>query len=151
MRIITPEEAWAITCHESGHAVVGVQFNLLIDYIERGEGEHGIVEACYGPISQPEDHWESTEIRHWQLFYAAGAAAEELLFGSHRDYGAVLDKRFHKILQDRFQTPGWEKDVQGAKVLLSQESIKRIAVVLDKEKRLSGDRVYWLLGKAPPW
>ena len=83
----THEEAWKITCHEAGHAVAGVRLNVPFTHVERGDGEHGAVPVGVGPVDAPDHDWTDDEISRWQQFYAAGAAAEKLLFGEYREYG----------------------------------------------------------------
>jgi len=80
-RQITVDEAWQITCHEAGHAVVAVRFVFNFHYVERGEGEHGKMEPCGCPLNHRELNWPLTAISQWQQWYAAGVAAEWLLFG----------------------------------------------------------------------
>ena len=73
----TPEEAWQITCHEAGHAVVGVRHQIVFLHVERGDGECGQVPVGVGPIENPTRTWTQDELSRWQQFYAGGAAAEQ--------------------------------------------------------------------------
>lgn|GEM_PF-6185344 len=102
-RQLTPEEEWQITCHEAGHAVVGVRHQIPFWQVERGEREHGEVPIGVGPIVNPDRNWTEDEISRWQQFYAAGAAAEQLLFGTYREYAACRDRHFHDILERRWR------------------------------------------------
>ncbi len=152
---VTAEEAWQITCHEAGHAVMGVRHQIAFLHVERGDGEHGEVPVGVGPLEDdPSRNRTQDEISRWQQFYAAGAAAEMLLFGGYRDYGSRSDRYLHDLLEKR-RSPnrngGWEQDIQSAMKVLDRESVEKIAKELDRHKNLSVEQVYELLGCAPPW
>jgi len=152
-RQVTPEEAWQITCHEAGHAVVGVRHQINFLHVERGDGEHGEVPVGVGPIENPSRNWTQDEISRWQQFYTAGAAAEQLLFGAYREYGSSHDRCLHDVLEKRWRPNrcgGWDQDIQSAMKLLDRESIVNVAKELDRQKKLTDEQVYELLGCAPP-
>ena len=153
-RQISPEEAWQITCHEAGHAVVGVRLQVPFEYVERGEDEHGEVPIAVGPIENPSGNWTRDEISEWQRFYAGGAGAEQLLFGSYREYACSRDKYLHAVLEKQWQPNrrrGWEQDVQSAMKLLDRQSVEKVAKELELQRKLSDDQVYQLLGCTPWW
>jgi hypothetical protein len=112
-RQLTPEEEWQITCHEAGDAIVGARLQISFLHVERGDGEHGEVHIGVGPIEDPDGDWTEDEISRWQQFYAAGAAAEKLLFGDYREYASRRDRYLHEVLEKRWRpnrSGAWEKD-----------------------------------------
>lgn len=148
-RQFTSEEAWKITCHESGHAVVAVRLHVPFEYVERGDGEYGKVEIGVGPIENPTRNRPLDEISRWQQFYTAGAATEQLLFGSFREHASCRDRYLHDVLEKRWRPNrygGWDQDIQFAMKLLDRESVEKVAKELDRSKRLSEEEVYKLLG-----
>ena len=99
-RYLTPEEQWQITCHEAGHAIVAVRHRILFDYVERGEGEHGLVKLTIDPLG-PNNGLDESQLLQYQEFYAGGAAAERLLFNTDRDYALRVDKCCHNKLEQQ--------------------------------------------------
>jgi hypothetical protein len=153
-RQITKEEAWQISCHEAGHAVLGVRLQIPFLRVERGDGEYGEVPVGVGPIEAPEGNWGQDDISRWQLFYAAGAAAEQLLFDGYRDYASRRDRSLHEALESRRRQKrikGWDEDIQSAMPILDEESVEKVAKELDRQRRLSELQVYRLLGCTPSW
>jgi hypothetical protein len=87
-------------------------------------------------------------------FCAAGAAAEELLFGNYQEHGCSQDRRCHAILEKRWRATragGWEQDIQSAAKVLDRESVEKVARELDRKKKLSDEEVYESLGCKPDW
>jgi hypothetical protein len=158
-REITSNEAWKITYHEAGHAFVAARLKIPFNYVERGEGEHGLVDVSNGPLDDflpgaPKRTRTEDEISHWQKFFAAGAAAERLLFGSYRDYASSHDQAKNEkleTLRPQQRSDGWERDVQSAMEILDQEAVKKLAGELDREKKLAEAQVYEILGFASPY
>jgi hypothetical protein len=153
-REITREEAWQITCHEAGHAIVGVRLQIPFLHVERGDGEQGEVEVGACPYECPDGDWTQDEISRWQTFYAGGAAAEKLMFDSHREYGSRRDEFLHSELEKRrlpVRSDGWDRDIQSAMALIDRESVQKVASELDRRKKLTEEQAYELLGCAPPW
>jgi hypothetical protein len=69
--------------HEAGHGVAACRLGILFDTV-------GIIyNAGMEPLGEPAD-------RILQLGYAAGAAAEDLVFGKRRDWGCGHDRRKHE-------------------------------------------------------
>jgi hypothetical protein len=153
-RVVTREEAWQITCHEAGHAVVAVRHQIPFECVERGDGEHGEVQVDLCPLDDPSKNWTKDEIRNWLQFYVAGAAAELLLFGRYREYASSRDRILHDQIEKQWSSnreTGWEKDIQSAMEVLDRESVERVAKELDSQKKLTDEQVYKLLGSEPPW
>jgi hypothetical protein len=153
-RQIIGEKAWQITCHEAGHAIVGVRLEIPFLHVERGDGEHGEVPVGVGPNEEPRSDWTLEEIARWQQFYAAGAAAERLLFGAYREYGARRDRHLHELLERQWRpgrAGGWDQDIRCAMELLDRASVEKVARELDRQRRLSDEQVYELLDCKPPW
>jgi hypothetical protein len=151
-RKLTKLEDWMITCHEAGHAVVGVRHEIAFENVVRGDGEYGEVPVGVGPIER--GNGTQDEISRWQQFYAAGAAAERLLFGEYREYGSARDRYLHgelEKLRHSNRDEGWDRDIQSALSVLDRDSVERVAKELDRVKNLSVEQVYELLGCVPPW
>jgi hypothetical protein len=151
-RLITSEESWMISCHEAGHAVIAVRRRILFEYVQRGKGEHGLVKSCGGPIENPDRPWPQDEIARWQQFYAAGAAAELLLFGTYREYGSRRDRALHEKLEKRrypSRVNAWKVEIQFASQILDRESVERVAKELERRKKLKYEHVHYLLGCKP--
>jgi hypothetical protein len=151
-RQISRDEHWKISCHEAGHAIVGVRLELPLERVLRGEGEKGEVEPAINPIEEPDGDWTPEQISQWRQFYAAGAAAEILLFGRYREYGSRDDRDTHDFLEETWQpnrTHGWDRDIQAALDILDRHSIENVARELDRRGELSEDQVRELLGLAP--
>jgi hypothetical protein len=149
-RQITREEAWQITCHEAGHVVLAARHRIPFSHAERGDGDTGEVSVNVGPGEKP----NQDEIRRWQQFYAGGAAAEKLLFGSYFENGSRNDRALHEELEGKRcprRTGGWDQDVLDAANDLDRESVERIAKELGQRGRLGDEEVYELLGCPPPW
>jgi hypothetical protein len=147
-RQVTPEDAWRITCHEAGHAVAAVRNQIAFSHVERGDGEQGQMVFDHGPIENPTSNWTKEAISRWQQVYAAGAAAELLLFGDYRRYASSRDQRLHDKLEKCWcpdRSGGWEKDIQSALKLLDRESLEKVAEKLERRKKLSGEKVHEIL------
>jgi hypothetical protein len=153
-RQFTREELWQVTCHEAGHAVVGVRLEIPFLYVERGDGEHGEVPVGVGPLENPGRSRSPSEISRWQQFYAAGAAAEQLLFEGYRDYWASRDKFLHEQLEklrSQSRADAWDQDVRNALSVLDRESVEKVARALDHHRKLTDVQVYELLDRVPSW
>jgi hypothetical protein len=149
-----PDEAWQITCHEAGHAVAAVFLEVMFECVERGDGDFGQVPVGVGPLDNPLRSWTEDEVSCWQRFYAAGAAAEKLLFAAYRPYACRVDQSLHNKLEKLRSTQrndGWEQDVEAAVAILDQQSIEKVACELDHERKLTAEQVYEILGCVPPW
>ena len=153
-RQVTREEAWQITCHEAGHAVAAVRLDTPFTHVERGEGEHAEVHPGNNPVNTPETMWTGGEVSRWQQFYAAGTAAEIVLFGDYRSYGSRKDRSLHELLEMRWRpsrSNGWKQDIQSVIEILDGGAVVRVAKQLDERRTLSEEEVYQLLGRIPPW
>jgi hypothetical protein len=147
-------EQWRIACHEAGHVVAAVRLKIPLSHVELGEDDCGEVSVAFSPIDDPERRLSQDEISHWQQFYAAGAAAERLLFGTYREHGVRVDMELHGRWEERRQAVrvgGWDCDIQAALGAIDRESVEEVAKALDRGKRLSSEQVYQLLGCKPPW
>jgi hypothetical protein len=133
---------------------VAVRLQIPFLHVERGDGDYGEVAVGVGPIENPTGNWTQDEISRWQQCYAAGAAAEQLLFGAYRQYASRQDRDRHDVLErtwSQSRRGGWERDVQSAMKLLDRESVEKVAKELDQRQKLSEDEVYELLGYTLPW
>jgi hypothetical protein len=154
-------EAWKITCHEAGHAVVAVCLGIHFIFVENNGGVHDKVEVGVTPLDltpngKPSGGTQDLLLR-WQQFYAGGAAAELLLFSKLREeydhfaYGE--DRRLHgeyERLRGKNRADAWDQDVRSAMKVLERasiQSLQEVARELGKEKKLDEDKVYDLLGR----
>jgi hypothetical protein len=94
------------------------------------------------------------KITKWQHYYVAGAAADFLLLGRYREHAYGVDRYNHKKLEARWESirvDGWEFDLKSASTLIAPEPIEKIAKELKRRKKLSGDDIYAILDREPPW
>ena len=145
---------WKTSCHEAGHAIVAVLYELPFDYVERGMGEDdGEVVVGNGPFEEGSDA-PPVELAEWQQFYAAGAAAERIMFGSERAYGIVNDVKKHlrveRMLQQSRVDP-FNADVGSAMKMLDRRDIEVVATKLVQTRKLNFDEVAKLIGYIPSW
>ena len=153
-RDITKQEHWRITCHEAGHAVFAVRCGIVFLYIERGAGEHALLELAINPVDEPDHNWSRSDILKWQEFYAAGAAAERLLFNDDRAYALRCDKCNHAKLETRlkrFRSRGFDEDLKSAMTHLDGDAIEKVATELEKRMRLEFEDVSTIIGQPLPW
>lgn len=129
---------WRICCHEVGHAIVAVTLRIPLVKISRGEGTRGCVE----PIHSAEDTIKDKA--KFQLFLAAGAAAERIVFGTEeRTFGYIVaplesDIIQHQKLDYRKRPHGFEADICCAMRLLEcgggTGKVSEIARLLRKKR-----------------
>jgi hypothetical protein len=153
-RNITPEEHWQITCHEAGHAIVAVRRGITFQHVIRGDGEHGEVELAVNPIDDPEGDFDAVRLSHYQEFYAGGAAAERLMFGTDRAYALRCDEDCHEKLERRLgrcRNQGFEEDIQSALKILDHCSVEKVAKELADKGKLNMEQVAALTGCRLPW
>lgn len=154
LRQLSPEEAWLITCHEAGHAVVAARLQVPFMWVVRGDGEIGEVTVGVTPSELPDDPCPIDEVSRWQQFYAGGAAAEKLLFGEYREIASRQDRLLHSRYETLWRPGrigGWEEDVELAAAVLDRGAIERVARELDRRKQLSDEQVCKMLGCKLPW
>jgi hypothetical protein len=143
-----------ITCHEAGHAIVAVLHEITFDYVERGNSEEGQVEVGSNPINDMDDGWSNDALRQWQHFYAAGAAAERILFQNERQHALKQDKHLHEKLEQRLnqhRAHGFEEDIQAAMKLLDACLIDKVAKELATKRHVTYDEVAKLIEYRPSW
>jgi hypothetical protein len=153
-REITTEEDWQITCHEAGHATLAVRYCISFVEVKRGDGEFGELEASGCPLDHPGRSWPQDVISRWQHFYAAGAAAEQLMFGSFRPYAASRDLFLHGRLEElrpECRQNAWNQDIKAALKVLDRDSVEKVAKALACDRKLSDEQVYALFDRKPPW
>lgn len=151
---IMPDESWRVLYHEAGHGVVAVRHRMVFEYVEVRENDWGEVPPIGGPLAHPDRTHSTDEIARWQLFYAAGAAAEMLFFGNWREHGAQIDVERHGRLERMRRIPrqdAWGLDIQAAMKVLDRASVVALAEELNCHKKLDVERVYALLRCETPW
>lgn len=100
------DDPWRVAVHESGHAIYAVNKKLSIHYVEIGADQYGEVEVLNGPLSGSAKTYTEIDIQNWKEFYAAGAAAKQVVFGEIRRHGirgdvATCDALCHKFAGNR--------------------------------------------------
>jgi hypothetical protein len=148
------DDAWRISCHEAGHAIVAVRLLLPFDSVERGLGDQGFVDGS-NPIDDDEDQcWPNDCLRKYQCFYAAGAAAEKLLFELWREPALRVDRKHHALIEQRLnqhRTSGFDEDIQAAARLLKACEVESVAKQLAQKRKLTFAEVAELIGCQLPW
>jgi hypothetical protein len=151
---IAPDESQRVLYHEAGHALEAVRNRIPFCHVEIMTGENGEVSVGVGPLETPNRAHSQDEIARWQMFYAAGAAAERLFFGDYQDHGTKVDRAHHDRLEKlrSVQRNGaWDLDIQSAMKVLDCESVHKIAEALGQHGKLSEVQVHDLLGCKPCW
>lgn len=93
-------------------------------------------------------------LENYRTIYAAGAAAERLVFGSAREYGTKCDRKCHAKIETMLsegRSNGFDTDVHKAMSLVTRKEIERVAATLQSTKRLTFEDVSKLLGVPLPW
>jgi hypothetical protein len=149
-----PDEQQRLSYHEAGHAVFAVRRKLLFEFAEIKDNGWGEVRCVGGPFDIKDHDFSNDEIACWRQFYAAGAAAERLFYGEHREYGAQRDVTLHATLGLMLRLPrtdDWEESVQAAMKVIDREAVEKVAVALGNHRKLNDEQVHDLLGCKPPW
>lgn len=79
--------------HEAGHAVAACGLGILFDTVRIIYNVE--VDLVNNPIDYPEQATDE-ELPKYLLGYAAGAAAEDVVFGVRREWGCAQDRQNHK-------------------------------------------------------
>ena len=138
--------------HEAGHAVMAVYHNIVFESVVLRSDGRGALDIRFGPLDEDGECY-SGMIDQWQELYAAGAAAELLVFGDYQRKRSRVDEGLHRQLQARFspgRSPEWERDVNRARHTLCRCDVETIAVALDQRESLTEDEVWVLLGREIP-
>jgi hypothetical protein len=155
---------WRICCHEAGHAIAATKLKIPLDKITRGEGTAGEVQ----PTHDADDFYEKQIWADYQIFYAAGAAAERIVFGSEkRMFDEIVDpfrddKEIHSKLElqgreNLFETDivraisclgnlNGKKAIEGVAALLKQrrdQDGKVGEITQEEAAEIFGDRQWW--------
>jgi hypothetical protein len=152
-----PDEDWKINCHEAGHAIVAVRHEITFDCVKRADGEKDEVFVAPNPVDDNECEWcewSDAELMRVQEYYAAGAAAERIMFQEERQHASREDRCNHDKLErqlNRQREFGFEEDVQGAMRLLDRCSIEKVAARLQEKRTLDFDEVARTIGYTPSW
>jgi hypothetical protein len=148
-----PDDDWRVAVHESGHAIAAVKFGFIFQQVEVGPNEHGEVDVQFSPLDRKHSDASQEELMRWQIFYAAGAAAEHLVFDEIREHGIRKDRadhcRVNEMLVGREST--FEDSVQKAIQLLDSKLLQSVAKELHKSSRLSIEEMHSLVGVPIPW
>jgi hypothetical protein len=156
------DEDWRIAVHEAGHAVFAALNGLLFDiatlHPDVAVTERRDLEGkdCVEPIRNPLDDDEFPgAIDGWQAFYAAGAAAECLLFeGVIREYAIRGDEHSHRRINEKFGTSTkFAESIQCAVAAMADKRplLEQVALELKQSRKLNYSRVCQILGVEPSW
>jgi hypothetical protein len=146
-------DEWTIACHEAGHAIIAIRHRIAFTSAEIGPNEHGMVEPSMNPIDDDELEWTKEDVKRYQEFYAAGAAAERLMFRKEREHAQTSDKSCHEQLErlgEQIRSSGFEEDVEAAIGLLDRTLIEAVARKLRDHGKLTVEDVCAEM-KCSPW
>jgi hypothetical protein len=138
-----------ITCNEAGHAIVAVYKKIPFTRVWRGREEDGGVCLGVNPVDNWKLAWMEPRIREYQEFYAAGAAAERIMFKKDREGVVAIDKGNHGKLDrrlNRTRKDGFEEDIQAAMRLLDRRLIERVVKQLDAKAEMTFEEVAEIIG-----
>jgi hypothetical protein len=148
------DDEWKIACHEAGHAIVAVRHRIAFTSAEVGPSDHGMVAPALNPVDDEEHEWSEDAVNRYQQFYAAGAAAERLLFNDERKQALKLDKNCHERIERRRLQPracGFEDDIRAAMALFDLISVRTVARKLQAQRVLTVEDVCMAMGCSPWW
>ena len=148
------DDAWRIACHEAGHAIHAVQNGLIFEHVEVGVNEHGVVVPIGGPLNDPDTPYTNEQLLCWQTFYAAGAAAEHVLFCEIRSHAIRGDIENHEKLNQRLPEDtrsSFDSRVDEAARLLDGSIVQRVAEKLIDCEQLTYENTCDLAGVPVPW
>lgn len=149
----TQEARLRILYHEAGHAVMAVCHNIPFESVVIESGGCGEVDIRLGPLDEAIEDQLVSKIIQWQEMYAAGAAAEMLVYGDHHETLSRRDKELYGQLQARFRPgkpPRWEEDVNHARRVLKRCDIETVGNALNERNKLSEEEVWKLLSLEIP-
>ena len=151
-----PDDDWRIAVHESGHAITGARNDCIFEYVEIGPNEHGAVKWINSPTDLKNQGFTIEELRYWQMIYAAGAAAEHIVFNEIRMHAIRCDMICHLRVDLRCKCGPvdlFESAIERAIRILLQSKIDLECVAREvmQKKRLQYDDVCALIRVRPPW
>ncbi len=148
------DDDWRIAVHESGHAITGARKDFIFAHVAIGPNEHGEVAWNNNPIDDADQKYTPEELRDWQTIYAAGAAAEHIVFNEIRRHSIRCDMICH-LRVDKRRKEGtvdlFESAIERAVGILSKADVKHVAKALRDKRRLEYDDVCALIGVKAPW
>lgn len=126
--------------HEAGHAVAA--YLLDIAFWEVQITYHAGVEFTINPLDDPADV-KDEDLPKYCLAYAAGAAAEDLVFGKRWEWGCKGDRHCHK------QSRGTDFDADAAQVGqmpgFTRSAVAKVASLLEQRRTITHDDVEQVL------
>jgi len=142
-----------IAVHEAGHAIAAHVLGLKCTFVRIDpEGE---MKLCADDDADSFDESDDEKSEAMQEVYAAGAAAEELLFGKYRRHGMGMDARdvnvmeIMKIQAETGQPPEqcdvFDQYLRRVKARLVKAQVIAVANALKEKGSLSGEEVESIL------
>jgi hypothetical protein len=149
------DDDWRIAVHESGHAIAGVR-NDSLDFVRVGSNELGEVRWIKNPLDSKDEEFTLDELRYWQTIYAAGAAAEHIVFNEIRRHSIRKDIICHLRVDLKCQRGPvdlFESAIERAVCVLRKTNLERVARELMQaaKKELTYDDICTLIGVKPSW
>ncbi|MCG8451022.1 MAG: hypothetical protein MI725_15750 [Pirellulales bacterium] len=129
-----------IAIHEAGHAVAAYELGLRVCYARLDEVSE--VQLCSECDVDSLDYADELKVIALQKYYAAGAAAERIIYGTNRPHGIAKDRRDVNVMETlliEYQTGTlteevdvFEERVSQVQSLLRKQQIAAIANELNR-------------------
>jgi hypothetical protein len=150
---LQPDNDWRIAVHEAGHSVFAVRNDLTFERVVIGPNEHGELDVIGSPLDDKGEELTPEQLLCWQAFYAAGAAAEHLLFREIRAHSIRYDVDRHRMINEMRagSSDQFESAIARAEQMLSATTVGRVANQLMIDKCLRYDEVCKLCDVIPSW
>jgi len=153
-RTLHSDDDWRIAIHESGHAIVAVRHDCIFEHVAIGPNEFGEVRWANSPLNDPGGGYTREKLWKWQTAFAAGAAAEHVVFSEIRRHAIRQDIDCHcqlgKMREDGLVVP-FEFAIRQAVEMLSLAETENVARKLQEAKQLDFENICELIGVVPSW
>jgi len=140
-------DRWRVAVHEAGHAIVAVKLGLELEHVHLAEDSNAGETCLRGFASDLESNHPRRDEDLMRRFYAAGAAAESVVFGTYNVHGIADDLvEFSKLsAQSTSVKPDFGAFVGFVVRDLQAKNVTAVATTLDDKGYLSAHRVRSLL------
>lgn len=144
-------DRWRVAVHEAGHTILAVRFGLELDHVSLCEHDNAGETCLLGLAAELEPQHPRRNVDLMQKFFAAGAAAELVTFGTYNVHGVADDLHEFSNLSKLQKQRSFEDVVIGLTNRIQPDEISAVARLLDQKGYLSVHRVKKLLASPKEW